>query len=72
MRSNAATGGRDPRVDPKAGDRLRHHGSNRFWTVTEADGALVKFHTGERRRMYGIGAFRDWAKRAEVVHAEVN
>lgn len=59
---------RDPRLDPKPGDVLRHALCKRV-TVVELCDQRMAYEVWENAFDTTLGQWRQWAKDAEVIHA---
>ena len=65
--SEAAVGGRDPRVDPLPGDVTKYPGGETY-TVREVRGGYVYYTSGEGDDSIDIDNWRDAAKNDEVLN----
>ena len=59
---------RDPRQDPKAGDRLTANGVDRNVQLISAAG-WIRYYNRRRHVWTSVDGWRKWAKNAEVIHA---
>lgn len=60
---------RDPRLEPRKGDRLRQPNSESYREVLGVSD-MVHFQVSSTTLMYhaGMASWRKWAKNAEVIH----
>ena len=63
---------RDPRIDPKPGDSIRKTMSSGWITRTVVNrrGNCIFYQTKGKERACWISTWVDWARKAEVIHAD--